>query len=367
MKKTILIILIFLYALFGQVYADGVDDVLDEQMRENIDNSFENADVEFDASNIIDKLNDGNFNIDYKNFGEYIKVNFIKEFKESFGFIAHIFILVLLSALIENVHTTFKNDRLVKLVVSGIVVLNLVSVTDNIAQYTVQVIDRLILFINSLIPTLMTLLAASGKIGTSGVLNPIMLGVSSIISMIIKSLAVPLCLISLVLKLTGNITEKNHLVNFGNQIQKVLKWVLGIVFTVYVGIISIVGVTAPKIDDITLKTTKYAVSNFIPYVGGVAADSVDLILACSSVVKNSVGIAGLIGIFLIIAVPCIKIAVKVICVNILSMMMSPISNKAIIDSFNSVCSSLSLLLGMNIIISIMYIISITVIIFIGGA
>lgn len=367
MKKIIFMILIILNLYTAYVSAEEINDVLDDGMRSNIDNTFEKADVGFDALEIIDKLNNGEFNMDYKSIVDYVKINMQREFRENFGFIANIFILVMLLALIENVHNSFNNDKLVRLVVSGVVVSGLVTVTYDIAKYSVEVIDRLILFINSLIPTLMTLLATSGKIGTSGVLNPLMLGVSSVISSIIKSFIVPLCLMSLVLKLTGSLTERNNLTNFGNQIQKLIKWTLGLVFTVYVGIIGVVGVAAPKVDDIALKTTKYAVGNFIPYVGGMVADSVDLILACSSVVKNSVGIAGLIGIFSIVALPCLKIAVKVIAVNILSVIVSPVSGKTVLDSINTVSSSLSILFSMSVVVSIMYILSITVIIFVGGA
>ena len=118
---------------------------------------------------------------------------------------------------------------------------------------------------------------------------------------------------------------------------------------------------------ITLKTTKYAVGSFIPYVGGMLADSVDLILACSTVVKNSVGIAGLAGIISIVAVPCIKIVVKVIIINILSVTVSPVAGKAVVSSINNVSAYLGILLGMLVVVSIMYILSITVIIFVGGA
>lgn len=367
MKKIIIIFLFTFNILCGQAYCDGVDDAFDENTRNNVENAFENADVKLEASELIDKLNKGNFNIEYENFIEYIKKGFDNEIEGNIGLVLHIFILVILSALIENLHTSFKNDSIVKLVVSSVVVLSLVNVIGDIAEYTILVIDRLILFINSLIPTLMTLLASSGKIGTSGILNPIMLGVSSVISVIIKSFAVPLCLISLVLKLSGTITEKAHLTNFGNQIQKLLKWMLGIVFSVYVGIISIIGVVAPKIDDVTLKTAKYAVSNFIPFVGGMAADSVELVLACSSIVKNSVGIAGLIGIFIIVTIPCIKVVIKVVLINILTALVSPISSKNITECLSNVSSGLSILFGMNIVVSIMYILSIAVIIFIGGA
>lgn len=367
MKKIILILFIFLNFIFIYVSADGVDDAFNNEVKSNVENAFDNANIEFDAIETIDKLNKGNFNFDYKNLGEFIKNSFLKELRENYGYFLRIFLLIILTALIDNIQISFKNDKTVNVIVSAVIVLSMITVTKDIADYTILIIDRLILFINSLIPTLMTLLATSGKAGTAGVLNPVMIGVSSVMSVIIKSFVIPLCLISLVLKLTGNITEKIHLKNFGNQIQKLIKWVLGIVFTVYVGIIGIIGVSAPKVDDIALKTAKYAVSNFIPVVGGVASDSVDLILTCSSIVKNSIGITGLIGIFIIVGVPCLKVAVKVIIVNVLTILSSTISSKNVSDSLNDVSSSLSLLLGMNVVVSIMYILSITVIIFIGGA
>ncbi len=367
MKKIFFIILVLLSVCCVQAYADGVDSVLDSEARNSIQKIFDNAEIEFNALDVIDKLNSGDFTVEFDSIIKYFKINVTKIFKGDLVFITHIFILVMLSALIENMYTTIKSDRTVNLVVTGIVVLSLINLTYDVAEFSIQMIDRLIMFINSLIPTLMTFLATSGKIGTSGVLNPIMIGVSSVISLIIKSFVIPMSIIGLVLKLTGDVTEKKYLVNFGNQLYKLLKWTLGLVFTIYVGIISIVGVAAPKVDEITLKTTKYAVGSFIPYVGGMLADSVDLILACSTVVKNSVGIAGLAGIISIVAVPCIKIVVKVIIINILSVTVSPVAGKAVVSSINNVSAYLGILLGMLVVVSIMYILSITVIIFVGGA
>lgn len=367
MKKIIFVMLIVLCFFQIIVCADGVDEVLDSNMKENIENTFEDAGLEYNALDIIDKLNHGNFDIKFDSIWKYIKTNFSNSFKENFGFVSSVFVLVMLSALIENIQISTKNDPLIKMVVTCAVILGLINVTYEIAEYSIEIIDRLILFINSLMPTLMTLIATSGKIGTSGMLNPIMLGVSSVISLIIKSFIVPLCMIGLVLKLTGDVTSKTYLTNFGNQIYKLLKWTMGLVFTIYVGIIGVVGVATPKVDEITLKTTKYAVGNFIPYVGGMVADSVDLLLACSSVVKNSVGIAGLIGIFSIIALPCLKVAVKVISVNLLAVVVSPVAGKEVISSINNISACVGILLSMNVVVAIMYILSVTVIIFIGGA
>jgi len=369
MKKRFFILCLFLIFTYTNtyVYADGIDDAFDAERKNQINESFENAEIDLNPIEIIEKLNSGDFNIEYENIFQYLKIKLTETFKDDFSFLINIFLLVIISSLVESLQSAFKNDKTVNLVVTGIVVLSTINLTYSVAEFCTQMIDRLIMFINSLIPTLMSFLASSGKIGTSGILNPIMLGVSSVISLVIKSFVIPLGIIGLCLRLTGDITDKKHLNNFGNQIYKLLKIFLGLIFSIYVSIISIVGVSAPKIDEITLKTTKYAVGNFIPYVGGMLADSVDLILNCSSVVKNSVGIAGLIGIVSIVAVPCIRMTVKLILINILSFTVSPVAGKSILNSINNISSYLGILLSMMVVVSVMYILSVTVIIFIGGA
>ena len=365
--KKLCFLLIVLHLISVSVYAYGVDDVMDSDMQDNIINSFEASGVEFDALEVIDKLNKGDFDVNVGNWGSYIKENFTSLLKENIGFAITVFVLIMLASMIENVNESFGDGKMINMVVLSVIVLSMLGIVNNVAECSIQFTDNLVLFVNSYTPTLMMLLATSGKVGTAGVLNPVMLAVSSVIILIVKNLIVPLNIISLVLKLTGCITERQHLQNFGEQIQKILKWVLGFIITIYVGIIAIIGVAAPKVDDMTVKTAKYAISNFIPYVGGMVADSVELILTCSSVVKNSVGIAGLIGILLIVIIPCLKVLVKLVVLNVLNFFVSPVAGKNIIESVNNMSSCIGVFFATDIVVSIMYIISVTVIIFIGGA
>ena len=367
MKKIILMIFTFLMILDVGVYAYGINDVMDADMKNNIQESFEHTFVDTDVLDLIERLNSGDFSVEDYNVLEKLKKVVTDNFRNNTGFVFVVFVMVMLSALIDNIHTSFKNEKAAHQVITGVVILSLITITTDVSGFAIHMIDKLILFINSLLPTLMTLVATSGKVGTAGILNPVMVGISSVISLVIKSFVVPLCIMGLAVKLTGIITEKKYLENFGDQLYKLIKWTLGLIFTIYVGIVSIVGVVSPKVDEITLKTTKYAVGSFIPYVGGMVADSVDLILACSEVVKNSVGIAGLIGILSVVVIPCIEIAVKVILINLLGVVISPVAGNPVLKSVNSVSSCFSILLGMVIVVSVMYILSVTVIIFVGGA
>ena len=366
MKKFCFVLAVLCF-LNVSVFANGVDDVLDPDMQDNIINSFEASGVEFDALETIDKLNRGDFDIGFGGIINQVKSIARDLLKENLGFGITLFALIMLASVIINVNESFSEEKPVNLVVLAVVVVSMLGTVNKVCEYTTQFVDNLILFVNAYIPTIMMLLASSGKVGTAGVLNPVMIAFSSVIILIVKNFIIPLNIISFVLKLAGCITEKQHLKNFGEQIQKILKWLLGFIVTIYVGIIAIVGVAAPKVDDMTLKTAKYAISNFIPYVGGMVADSVDLIFACSSVVKNSVGIAGLIVILLMAAVPCLKVLAKLIVLNVVGFFVSPVAGKNIIESLNNMSSCIGVFFAVNIILSVMYIISITVIIFIGGA
>ena len=64
MKKFCFVLAVLCF-LNVSVFANGVDDVLDPDMQDNIINSFEASGVEFDALETIDKLNRGDFDIGF--------------------------------------------------------------------------------------------------------------------------------------------------------------------------------------------------------------------------------------------------------------------------------------------------------------
>ncbi len=367
MRKIYVCLMVFFLFFNVKAFAQNPIYELDKDTKKQITEAFELSGLDIDVIDFIKKISSGNVEVE-KNFDAGKLIGLITdEFKNVFLFIVPVMIIAMLASLINNIDISFGKISISKMVVTGTVVLSLINIIYSVIEFTITSTDRVIIFINSLLPVLVTMLFSAGKMGTSAVLNPLMIYVSSAISLIVKNIIIPLSVMALAVNLTGEILEKNHLLNFGSQIIKTLKWILGIVFTIYVGIIAIIGVVAPEIDNVTLKTAKYAVSNFIPYVGGMVSESVELILECSNVLKSAVGVAGLIGVISVLGIPCINIAVRLITVNIFSFVISPVSEKSVVNSINHISSCLGVLLGMNIVVAMVYIIFITVIISIGGA
>lgn len=370
MKKLVFTAII-IYLISFVVYAGTYDGVFTDKVKNDVRQSFEIIGDDFidgnDAVGLIERLNEGDFDSGFSGFLDFIKNSFLNEIKGSLGIFLKITVIILLVSLVDNMSANTSGKTILKIACNSVVVLNLLDVFYDTSAYITQTIDRLVLFINSLIPTLLTTLAGTGRVVSAGVMNPVMLGVSSAITLMIKSILIPLITVGLALKLTVSVTDKDHILNLGNRIYSLVKWLTGFMLTVYAGIIAVVGAAAPSVDEITLKTAKYAVGSFVPYVGSMLSDSVELVLNCSSVVKNSIGIVGLIGILSVVALPCLKITVKILLFNLLSVIVAPVTGKGVSDSLNNISSCLNILLGLVFVVSVMYILSITVIICVGGA
>ena len=63
--------------------------------------------------------------------------------------------------------------------------------------------------------------------------------------------------------------------------------------TVFLGVSVMKGIAGASIDGIYFKTAKYTIDRTIPVIGGMFSDTLETIMACGLLVKNSVGFMGL--------------------------------------------------------------------------
>lgn len=370
MKRIIIFLGLIIWFSTFDAYAAAGGVTIDENVKNQVGKSFEVIEEDLgdiDVSGLLDRLSKGDFSIDKKGVFDGIKEMILKSFRNSYGFFFRLLLIILLVAAAESINADGGMGNAVRLLCAAVISVNMIGIFSEISDYCISVTDKLVLFINSLIPVLIALVAAGGNVSAAGMLNPIMLGASSVVSVAVRAVILPLIFVGFSFRASGAVTGKKHIAELGSQVFSLVKWCTGLVMTVYIGIITIIGTSAPHVDEVTLKTAKYAVSSFVPYVGGMLTDSVELVLNCSNVVKNSVGILGLIGILAVAAVPCVSIAVKSVLLGILSVVSAPVTDSKTHSVIKEVSSCVNTILGMMTVVCVMYIVSVTVIIFVGGA
>ena len=112
---------------------------------------------------------------------------------------------------------------------------------------------------------------------------------------------------------------------------------------------------------VTAKTAKAAVSNFIPVVGKILGDSVDSIIGCGNILKNAVGVIGIIIILGIVIIPMLKLGVLFVSFFILSGVCEVVADEKIVKLISQIADSYKILLAILISVSLMFIVGITLV------
>lgn len=228
-------------------------------------------------------------------------------------------------------------------------------------------IQNLVGFMNLLVPIIITLMITTGSIVSANLIQPILLFVITFIGNLITGIILPLVLISTSLGIVSKISDKIQIDKLSKFFKSSVVWVLGVVLTVFVGLLSIEGSLSSNVDGITAKTAKAAVSSFIPVVGKILGDAVDTVIGCSSILKNATGIIGIIIIIGIVILPIIKLAALMGIYYLGAALCQPIADEKIVSLLEQMGDTFKIFLAIMCSVSVMLIIGTTLVIKISNS
>ena len=293
-----------------------------------------------------------------------------KEINLSIGTLVSILVIVVIHGILKSITDELENNNISQIIyfVQYILIVTLImSNFTEMIKLVKETAEDLVGFINVLLPLLLTLMIYTGSITTSTILEPIILFAINLISNAIKNLLIPVVFIIVVFSIISKISEKVQIEKLSKFLRTGVVWVLGIVLTLFVGVVSLEGTLSSSVDGITAKTAKAAVSSVIPVVGKVLGDVVDSVLGCGVILKNAVGLVGVIVIIGICIMPIIKIGILSIIYSLSSALIQPIADTKIVKLLEEMGGVFKILLGILCAISVMLIIGITLVIKISNS
>ncbi|HEY4431369.1 MAG TPA: stage III sporulation protein AE, partial [Paenibacillus sp.] len=238
-----------------------------------------------------------------------------------------------LSMILETLQTAFERKTVSKVAYTlcYMVVLVIAVNSFNIAiGYAKDAIDRMIDFMMAMIPLLFALLASMGNIVTVSVTHPLIVFMIHTVGTLIHTIVFPLLFFSAVLHLVSALSEKYKLTQLANLLRNIGAGLLGVLLTVFLGVISVRGITSSVTDGVTIRAAKYITGNFVPVIGKMFADATDTVISASLLVKNAIGLSGVIIILFLCAFPAIKILVLALIYNVAAAVMQPLGETPIV-------------------------------------
>lgn len=343
--------------------SNTVNDLLTDLDLSGIDKLYDDEYKIFGNTSFKEKVNDlinGTYFDNYNNvFSAVISLVF-----DGLASLLPIFLTIIaiavLSSILNNLKSDSKNNvsQIVNFVCFAVIITILSVNFKNVIQQTSDCLSLMKSQMDAIFPIILTLISAIGGTVSVSIFKPVVAILSNWISSLFSGLLLPIFIISFLFTVIGSLSPNVKLNKFNSFLSSTFKWIVGFVFTMFSSFLAIQGISAGKYDGISIKASKFAIKSYIPIIGGYLSEGLDFIMLGSILIKNAIGFAGLIILFVTILSPLIQILLLKLGLQLVAGIVEPTNNKEISDLISS-CSKvllfpIVLILG----VAFMYIISI---------
>ena len=377
MKKIVMIITFIAVLISSNIsYADTQDELLKSQ-QDSLNISSFLKEVEKYTSSIYEDINVKDmFNlaltgkIDNEKLFKSILNILGKEVIGSVKILGSIIVIIVIHSILKSISEGLENKSISQITYYVQYILIVTLIMTNFSQVITMIkesVQNLVGFIDMLIPILLTLIITTGNIVSAGMLQPILLFIITFIGNFINNIILPLVLVSTALGIVSKISDRIQIDKLSKFFKSSVVWILGVVLTLFVGVVSLEGNLSSSVDGVTAKTAKAAVSSFIPVVGKILSDAVDTVIGCSSILKNAIGIIGVVVVIGICIAPIIKLTILMAVYYLGAALCQPIADSKIISLLEQMGDTFKILLAILCSVSVMLIIGITLVINISNS
>ena len=130
-----------------------------------------------------------------------------------------------------------------------------------------------------------------------------------------------------------------------------LKWVvtsvLTVVLLVFVGYLTVSGVIAGSTDAVTVKAAKFTMSSLVPVVGGILSDAAETVLAGAGILKNAVGVFGMLAVLCMCVAPFLQLGIHYLTYKVTSALSATVSSGRVAGLIDQIGGAFGLVLGMT--------------------
>lgn len=312
----------------------------------------------------VQDIQSGEFTLNPADILNNITGSIQKEIKSFAASTAMILILAMLSSTVGTLNDAFGERSAGQAsffvfftVISGLAL----SCFADAMSYGKETITLMCAFMTKLTPVLILMLFTCCKAVSAAAFEPVLSAAVFVMSMVIEKCLVPLITFSAVLSIAGNLGDKTGISGFIKLVKSLTKWIMALVITIFTGINAIYGFSSIALDAVGVKTVRFAVGSLVPVVGGFLSDSLDAVVTSAGLLKNAVGVSGIIIICGICAVPVIKIGIMQLCIKLAASIAEPITDRRISAMLWDVSESITSVFGMVVLTAVLFLINVCII------
>lgn len=206
-------------------------------------------------------------------------------------------------------------------------------------------VEEMSSFLYALLPVLLTLLASLGAPSTVALYNPLLLAAIGSSLHLLRILVLPLLYISGALTVGGSISPSLKFAGLAKLCRDIGMGVFGIMLTLFGALLGLLGVSGAVLDGLGVRAVKSAAGVFIPVVGRTLADSLDAVVSTALLLKNLIGVLGLVILLLLCIMPAVRILVYSLLFRLVGALVEPLGDSRLAGILSSMGGIVLLFFG----------------------
>ncbi len=321
---------------------ESINPNISGQAAENIEKIF----GDFSFQDVVGDIVKGTFSPDSQNIINRLISLFLGELKTAFVLVGSIAALILISAFINNLHQSFGKNAISQ--ATGLAIFIYIAAIaatafETVTGYVLSTLRDITLFVHSIIPSMAALCISGGEVVTATMAHPVIYFVCSAAGALIKNVITPIVLLRAVCTLLCSITQNSSLNEFSELFAKLHKTLLSLSMSLFAGILGISSFAAASFDNLAARGVKFAISASIPVVGGSISEAMSSVAGSAMLLKNAVGLGGVMVIFAMFALPLLKIWALSLAFRLTAAFTAPVSEKRVTETLRKIGGCIDML------------------------
>ncbi len=366
--KLFVFLLLFLMVTIGTTNQAKAESTLEQEMTIDYSDLQEvigdvlGEDNEFDFQEYIGKLMSGEEPFSLSAIADKFLEAVKGEINANMTTFGSLITIALLAALFTNLSIAFRNSQVSEtgyyvtyLLLFGLLIGSFITAS----RIASAALGNLLDFMRALAPAYFMSVAFTTGQATSMMYYEATLLLITLVDFIIIKMIIPMINFYLVIVLANNLSKEDMLSRFAELFSSAIGWLLKSLLAAVIGFHTIQGLIVPVVDQVK-RSAVIRATEALPALGDALGGVTETVLGTGILLKNAIGVAGLIIILVIIAVPLLKLLVITVVYKLGCAIMQPISDKRFIECISASSKSAAMLLQSVFVGAVLFLISITI-------
>lgn len=211
-----------------------------------------------------------------------------------------------------------------------------------------DLIESSIACTNVISPVMIAASAMAGTEASAATVSSLTGICSSTVELALGSWGIAIASACVCIAVSGNLCRSLTLNRMHSLFARLIRWACGGLLASFLALMNLQGRIGSARDSAAVRTTRYAIENLIPGVGGNVSDSLDTLLSTARLVRNAVGTSGLLLIVHICVVPFIKIAISALICRLAAAICEPLEGNVLPPLLEQFAEAMNLLLILSV-------------------